>query len=172
MDVVVRPASALEQGRIEGLMQFYIYDWSEMEPPGSEALEVDGAGRFAAYPDLADFWRKSDRWPYLIEVRAQTAGFALLDTHSHLTGGQIERNMAEFFVLRKHRRRGVALEALHQILGLHPGRWEVAIAERNMAAKAFWRKAIESAPGVKDLHLAQGDGENWRGPIWCFRKAP
>jgi len=169
--VIVRPALASEQSCIEGLMQFYIYDWSEMEKPDSTAFGFNAEGLFDPYPGLSDFLEKPDHWAYLIEANGQIAGFALLNTHSHLTGEHIERNMAEFFVARKHRRRGVALEAVHQILRLHPGQWEIAVAERNIAAKLFWSKAIESGPGISELHLAEGDGEHWRGPIWCFRCA-
>jgi predicted acetyltransferase len=171
LDVLVRPALAGEQRLIEGLIQFYIYDWSEMERPDSDAFEVEANGQFEAYPDLGDYWSKAEHWPLVIAIGERVAGFALLNTHSHLSGGHIERNMAEFFVARKHRRRGVAAEALRQILHLHPGQWEVAIAERNMAAKAFWPKAIEDAPNVSGLYLTQGDGDHWRGPIWCFRAA-
>jgi len=170
--VVVRAALASDQACIKGLMQFYIYDWSEMGRVESPAFAFNANGQFDPYPDLADYWERPNHWPFLIEVDAHTAGLALLNTHSHLTGGYVERNMAEFFVARKHRRRGVALEAVHQILRQHPGHWEIAVAERNVAAKTFWPKAIESAPGVGDLHVAEGDGEHWRGPIWCFRKAP
>ena len=171
MSVVVRPALAPEQERIEGLMQFYIYDWSEMEKPGSTAFGFNANGQFDPYPGLSDFWEKPDHWAYLVEANGQTAGFALLNTHSHRTGEHIERNMAEFFVARKYRRRSVALEAVHQILRMHPARWEIAIAERNIAAKMFWPKAIESAAGITELHLAEGDGKHWSGPIWCFRCA-
>jgi len=169
--VIVRPALASEQSCIEGLMQFYIYDWSEMEKRDSTAFAFNAEGLFDPYPGLSDFLEKPDHWAYLIEANGQIAGFALLNTHSHLTGEHIERNMAEFFVARKHRRRGVALEAVHQILRLHPGQWEIAVAERNIAAKLFWSKAIESGPGISELHLAEGDGGHWRGPIWCFRCA-
>lgn len=172
MDVLVRPALIGEQACIEGLMQFYTYDWSEMEQPESEGFSFNADGAFDAYPGLSAYWSEPDRWPYLIEADGRLAGFALLNTHSHLTGDHVERNMAEFFVARKYRRRGVALDAVHQILRMHPGKWEIAIAERNVAAKLFWPKAIESAGGVSDVELAQGDGEHWRGPIWCFRKAP
>lgn len=166
--VLVRAAAASEQRLIEGLMQFYIYDWSEMERPDSDAFEVGADGQFEAYPDLEQYWSKPNHWPLVIAIGERVAGFALLNTHSHLTGGYIERNMAEFFVARKHRRRGVAAEALRQILRQHPGQWEVAIAERNAAAKAFWPKAIENASNVTNLQRAQGDGEHWRGPIWRF----
>jgi len=169
--VIVRPALASEQSCIEGLMQFYIYDWSEMEKPESPAFTFNANGQFDPYPDLADYWKKPEHWPFLIDVDGRTAGFALLNTHSHLTGSHVERNMAEFFVARKHRRRGVALKAVHQILRQHPGQWEIAVAERNVAAKMFWPKAIESALGISDLHLVEGDGDRWRGPIWRFRCA-
>ena len=113
------------------------------------------------------YWTDPDRWPLLIRVNGEAAGFALINTHSH-HGGQVERNMGEFWVARKHRRGGVGAEALRQILALHPGRWEVAIAERNLAARAFWPRAIAAAPNVRELRETAGDGEHWIGPIWTF----
>jgi predicted acetyltransferase len=79
--------------------------------------------------------------------------------------------MGEFFVLRKHRRQGAALAAFHQILEAHTGKWEIAVAQRNTVARAFWEKAIRAADNVSDLHSVEGDGEHWRGPIWCFHVA-
>ena len=76
--------------------------------------------------------------------------------------------MGEFFVVRQHRRHGVATEAVQQVLSLYRGRWEVAVAERNVAAKAFWPKAIASAPNVSGIQRLEGDGVLWRGPIWTF----
>ena len=167
-DVVVRPATAAEEPLIAGLFQFYAYDFSEMEPPGSTDMAFNAAGAFDPYPYLDDYWRAPDRWPLLILVGDELAGFALVNTHSHLTGGEVERNMAEFFVARKHRHGGVAQQAVRQVLARHPGRWEVAVVERNVAAKSFWPKAITSAPGIADLTRLEGDGEHWRGPIWTF----
>ena len=169
--ILVRPAAASERGLIEGLFQFYAYDWSEMEPPGSDAFEFDGQGRFLASLDLEAFWRKPDCWPLLIELDGRTTGFALINALSH-RGGVIDRNMAEFFIARKHRRRGAAAAAVREILRAHPGRWEVAIAQRNAVARAFWPKAIEAAGNVSGLHAVEGDGVHWRGPIWCFEAAP
>jgi predicted acetyltransferase len=80
--------------------------------------------------------------------------------------------MAEFFVARKHRRCGVATEAVRQVLRLYPGYWEVAVAERNLAARAFWPRALAAAPNICQLVRLDGDGEHWRGPIWSFRAVP
>lgn len=167
--VTVRVATASEKPLIDGLMQFYIYDWSEMEPPESTAFDVGANGLFAPFPGLADYWTTPDHVPLLIQLGAATVGFALLNTHSHLTGSAIARNMAEFFVMRQHRRQGVAMAAVGRILAAYPGDWEIAIATRNVKAIAFWPRAIGAAANVRDLREAQGDGAHWNGPIWCFR---
>ncbi len=166
--VKVTPATEAERPLIEGLFQFYAYDFSEMEPPNSSDFEFDEQGQFGAYEDMADYWREPDRWPLLIRIDGRLAGFALINNHSH-HGGRVERNMAEFFVARKFRRGGVASEAVRQILARYPGRWEVAVVERNTAALAFWPRAIAATPGVWDLNRNEGDGVHWRGPIWTFR---
>jgi predicted acetyltransferase len=168
--VRVAPAAAAERPLVEGLARFYIYDFSELEPAGSDALDFDAQGSLGPLPHMADYWRDPDRHPLLIRVGDKLAGFALINSHSH-RGGQVERNMAEFFVARKFRRHGVASEAVRQVLALYPGRWEVAVAERNAAAKAFWPRAIAAA-GVTGLTEVAGDGRHWRGPIWCFDTAP
>jgi predicted acetyltransferase len=69
------------------------------------------------------------------------------------------------------RRRGVATQAVRQILARYPGHWEVAVAERNLGAKTFWPRAIAAAPNFDRLVRLEGDGEHWRGPIWSFRSA-
>ena len=167
--VSVTPAIRGERPLIEGLLQFYFYDFSEMEPAGSSDFDFDARGSLGDYPYLDAYWREQGRWPLLIRVGGKLAGFALINTVSHRDGGFVERNMAEFFVARKYRRHGVASDAVRQILALHPGRWEVAVVERNAAAKLFWPRAIAAAPGVSELARIEGDGEHWRGPIWTFR---
>ena len=167
MSVTVTPAAPGEKPLIEGLFQFYAYDFSELEPAGSADFAFNAEGRFEPYPYMDAYWSEPDRWPLLIRVGGEAAGFALVNTHSH-RGGVVERNMGEFWVARKHRRGGVGAQALHQILALHPGRWEVAVAERNTAAKAFWPRAIAAAPNVTGLERLEGDGEHWTGPIWTF----
>ena len=165
--VTVRLARRSEKALIEGLSQFYIYDFSELEPAGSADFEFDRRGRFPPLPYLDEHWRREGLSPLLIHVEQRTVGFALLNTFSH-GGGTVERNMGEFFVARKYRRRGIAMRAVREVLRQYPGRWEVAVAERNLAAKAFWPRAIAAAPNVSDLVRREGDGEHWRGPIWSF----
>src|SRR6202020_509129 len=70
------------------------------------------------------YWRLDGFRPLLIRVRQHLAGFALINTRSR-RNSSIEHNMAEFFVARKHRRRGVATEAVRQILAQYRGHWEL-----------------------------------------------
>jgi predicted acetyltransferase len=165
--ITVGEAGFAEQPLIEALAQFYIYDFSEMEPPESSNFEFDNTGSLGKLPYIEDYWREAGRHALLIRSAGRVVGFALINSHSH-RGGSVERNMGEFFVARKHRRRGVATEAVRQVLLQFPGRWEIAVAERNMAAKAFWPKVIAAASNVTDLVRLEGDGVLWRGPIWTF----
>jgi predicted acetyltransferase len=167
-DVSVTPVRAGERGLVEGLFQFYAYDFSEFARPESRDFDFDDQGRLASYPHLDSYWSEADRWPLLIRVGGAAAGFALINTHSH-RGGRVERNMAEFFVARRFRRRGVAMQAVHVILGMHPGEWEIAVSERNHPARAFWPRALAAAPNVSGLMTHEGDGERWSGPIHAFR---
>jgi predicted acetyltransferase len=98
----------------------------------------------------------------------RVAGFALVNTLSHC-GERIERNMAEFFVARKYRRPGVAVEAARQVFAMHPGTWEIAVAQRNAPAKAFWPKAIAGAPNTSLVRVSEHQDDRWRGPIGHFR---
>jgi predicted acetyltransferase len=170
-DVEVRTAAEIERPLLEGLMQFYLYDFSELEPADSPEFELEANGLFKPYKHLGAYWREPGRIPLMISKRGLPVGFALLHDHSH-SGMPVDHNMAEFFVVRKHRRGGVASAAVARILAAYPGRWEIAIVERNLGAQAFWPKAIAAAPGVKDLHPMTGDGVQWSGPIYRFVVAP
>ena len=168
--VSVRLADDSERTSIERLSQFYIYDFSEMEPPGSNEMEFSEQGGYRPLPEIDSYWRVEGFRPLLIRVKDRLAGFALINTRSRHSG-RVEHNMAEFFVARKYRRRGVAAEAVCQVLARYPGHWEVAVAERNVAARAFWPRAIGAALNVSELVQLEGDGKHWRGPIWSFRSA-
>ena len=124
-------------------------------------------GRFGAYRYLPDYWVEGDRVPLLVRFEGRLVGFALLNAVTH-SGVPADRNMAEFFIARKYRRRGVGLVAARAIFGRYPGLWEVAVARRNTGALAFWRRAIggyELARGVEEVDLAAAD---WDGPILRF----
>ena len=150
MTVVTRLARPEERPLIEGLFQFYFHDFSELYPGVSAGWDIDGDGRYGAYDYMDGYWRDAERRPYLIEADGRTAGFALVNAHSH-RGEPIDHAMAEFFVIRQFRRSGVGLTAAQAIFAANPGRWELAIAAPNAGARAFWPKAVLDTPGVGEF---------------------
>jgi len=62
------------------------------------------------------------------------AGFALVHHKSKLSAADDVWDMAEFFVLRRHRRAGVGMRAAHILFETHAGAWEVRQRAANAAA--------------------------------------
>lgn len=166
-EVDVALAGESDRRLIDGLAQFHIYDFSEFDPAESDDFEPRADGRFEPIPHFDSYWREDSRLALLIRRGDRPVGFALIDAVTH-GGPPVDRGMAEFFVLRKHRRAGVASAAVRAILTRWLGRWEVAVGERNAGARAFWPVAVAAAPGVRDLTTLEGDGVHWTGPILRF----
>lgn len=160
-------ARADEKSVIANLLQLYTHDFSEFWA-GTERGEVGADGLFPAYPFLDAYWEEESRVPLLLRIGGHVAGFALLNAVSH-GGFPADRNMAEFFILRKHRRGGAGTVAAHEIFTRYPGQWEVAVARANTAALAFWRRAVASAPGVSDIEEHDIATFSWDGPVLRFR---
>ena len=75
--------------------------------------------------------------------------------------------VAEFFVLRKHRRTGVGTRAAHEVFRRFPGRWEVPVASYNIPALRFWRNVVRAMPAAA-LQEHAGDGQRWSGTVLTF----
>lgn len=165
--VEVKTATKRQRGAITNLMQLYIHDFSE-QWAGRPEGELGEDGRFEAYPFLPLYWREADRIPLIIRCGGQLAGFALVNRVSHV-GAAVDRNMAEFFVVRKHRRDGTGTAAARTIFARYPGLWEVAVARANLGALSFWRRAIGACPGVTGLEEIDVADESWDGALFRFR---
>lgn len=166
-DIELRRAKPSERVAIENLFELYVHDFSEQwwdRPDG----EVNDDGRFVENLPLDAYWSQEGHIPLLLRLNGHLVGFALLDDRSHSGGGELDRNMAEFFVLRKHRRGGVGTSAAQAIFSAYPGRWEADVARRNTGALAFWRKAISSHPGVSDIEEYDLNNELWNGQVLRF----
>jgi predicted acetyltransferase len=155
------PAARDDQATLENLLQLYAYDFSER---GTVAIDDDG--RFADYP-LDGYWVDAWRHPFLLRVDGKLAGFVLIAARSRLTGADGVFDMAEFFVLRGFRRKGVGLAAAFAAFDRFAGRWEVRQRATNAPATAFWRHAIgRYTDGKYDETIWSGD--TWSGPVQTF----
>ena len=74
---------------------------------------------------------------------AEPVGFAMVARGSAGPGrAACDYRMAEFFVARTFRRRGVGRLAVELILNRFAGRWEITEYLRNPVAVAFWRRVV------------------------------
>ena len=144
---------------IEALLQPYLHDFSAWAAPGSPHGEVGEDGRFPG-PDLDPYWAEPDHHALLFRAATGIAGFALVNRWSALDL-PVDHAVAEFFVLRKHRRAGIGTAAARALFARLPGQWEIPIAGYNRDALPFWRRATEGL-GASE---ARGDGRRWAGPV-------
>jgi predicted acetyltransferase len=159
--ISLSPAAADERGVLENLFQLYAYDWSDLG-----MLDILDDGRFADYP-FDGYWRDDWRHPFLLRVDGKLAGFALVSARSRLTGAAGVFDMAELFVMRKHRRKGVGQAAAYAAFDRFAGPWEVRQRDENVAATAFWRRVIARYTDGKFQERRWNDA-TWTGPVQTF----
>ncbi|MEM1057102.1 MAG: GNAT family N-acetyltransferase [Bacteroidota bacterium] len=135
--VTLQEASREDTPVLRQLLNLHLHDLSEFEP-----ADLGADGRFA-YPYLDLYWTEVGRHAFLVRVESALAGFALVNTHVYLEGS--ERSLAELFIARRYRGRGVGRHVVRDVLGRSPGVWEIRVQERNRPARAFWRAVLEES---------------------------
>lgn len=154
--IEISPATQDQQPILANLLEFYAHDFSEIVD-----LEIGEDGRFG-YPPLPLYWSEPSRHSFLIRIDGQLAGFALVKQGSELTGNKAAWDMAEFFILRGYRRRGIGVHAAHQVWKRFPGPWEVRVMHANTSALHFWANAVAAFTGQSiDPHSIDHNGKRW-----------
>jgi predicted acetyltransferase len=161
---LLAPAGRDERPLLENLFQLYCYDFSEMM-----LGDVQADGRFAL-PPLDPYWSDPRRHPFVLRVDGHPAGFALACQTSRITGDPQTWDVAEFFVMRRYRRKGVGAQAARELFDRFRGRWEVRQTRANVAATQFWRRVIAQYTGGRYTE-ATHDDDRWRGPVQSFENA-
>ena len=161
MNIEIQPASLEEKIILRHLMELYAYDFSEFEH-----CDVDAHGLFG-YDYLDHYWTEPGRYPFLVRVEGKLAGLVLVRTLDE-SETNLTLSMAEFFILRKYRHRGIGRVVAQRIFDMFPGQWSVAQVENNHAAQAFWRKVISeyTQGNFQETWL---NNEEWQGPVQTFR---
>lgn len=141
---------------LANMLELYAHDFSEFVD-----LKLGADGRFG-YERLPLYWMESGRHPFFIKAGGCLAGFVFVCRGSEVSGDADVWDVAEFFVVRGLRGRGVGTEAAHEVWRKFPGRWEVRVIERNRKAKEFWARAIKDFIGeaVEPTPFDEG-GEGW-----------
>ncbi len=128
------PAREADRDVLQAMGRFYVYDMSEYTgwpcPP-------DG---LYACADFGAWWSEPGAHCFFIAVGGERAGFVLIDRHGSLPA--TEYNVAEFFVLRKFKGRGVGRSAATMVFDRFRGPWETMQRLDNQGAIEFWRKVV------------------------------
>jgi predicted acetyltransferase len=153
-----------QESVLANLLELYAHDFSEFSP-----LEINDVGRFG-YPRLPLYWTEPHRHPFLIKADNRLAGFIFVQQESQLNGDRNIWDVAEFFVLRGQRRRGVGIKAAHATWHRFSGSWEVRVMWHNPAAKEFWRAAVSEFTGqAADARLFESGGTRWH--VFSFQSS-
>ena len=148
----IRPIRPGERAAVRRLVQLYLYDL------GGDRWRVEADGSFAPASWHKRFWAKRGKHHFVIRVDGRLAGFALVGDRAGFAGEGV-REISEFFVLRKYRRRRVGARAARLLFTRFPGRWEVAELVWNVTAQRFWRRLIArcAAGDVVERRRRNGD---------------
>ncbi len=152
----VIPATPDQLPILANLLELYAHDFSEFHN-----LEIGEDGRFG-YQPLPLYWSEPNRHPFLIRVDGKLAGLVFVKKGSDISGREAVWDMAEFFILRGYRRRGIGTKVAHKVWRQFPGSWEVRVMQANVSAKRFWADAISTFAGsvIHPVRIENG-GECW-----------
>jgi len=139
--VEVLPAAREQEPVLANMLELYAYDLSDVVD-----LQLSPDGRYH-YPRLSLYWQEETRFPFLVKVGGHLAGFVLVSRGSLISGDPQIWDMAEFFVMRSYRRRGIGAAVAQEIWRRFPGPWDVRVLESNQPAQAFWESTIGAFAG-------------------------
>jgi predicted acetyltransferase len=129
-------ATVQDEATLANLLELYVHDFSEFH-----SMAIGPDGRYG-YPTLSLYWREPGRYPFLVKLGESLAGFVLVQKCSQISGSGSIWDLAEFFVLRGFRRRGIGSDIARAVWTRFPGSWEVRVMRCNSAAYQFWQRAI------------------------------
>ncbi len=154
--IVLEPIVRDQAFVLANLFELYVHDFSEQVP-----LDLKPNGRFDVPVDER-WWQSDEHFPFFIRTGGKLCGFALVRRGSRVSAVTDVMDLAEFFVVRGARTKGVGTSAAHALFAAFPGGWEIRIRQTNVAAGIFWRKVAERwADGSTTATAYAAAGVDW-----------
>lgn len=121
---------------IQNMAAYYAYDISEYM---GWAQQKDGTHSIGM--DFIKYWNEKNTFPFIIKYKNELAGFAIVD--KKVTEEKSDYNMAQFFILRNIKGKGVGKHVAFQCFDKFHGQWEIFVMPNNEGAYRFWRSTIK-----------------------------
>jgi predicted acetyltransferase len=141
--VSVRDARGAARDRewIESVYRDYLDDLSPLNTGVFSATSLGEIG-YSESDQLSRWFGDPSVNPLVILRGNEPVGFAMVARGAMPGRPPVDYRMAEFFVGRTHRRRGIGRLAVELILNRFAGRWEITEYLRNPVAESFWRRVV------------------------------
>lgn len=139
IEIKLIPALKKDKKIIQNLGRFYVYDMSRY-CGFLKGWETPENGLYACR-DLSSYWSEPNRYPFLIKIHDELAGFVLVNKMGSLP--KIDWNMGEFFLISKFQGKGIGREIAKRVFDQFPGIWEVMQIPENRGAVSFWEKVVD-----------------------------
>jgi predicted acetyltransferase len=157
-DFELRSAAPSDRLPIYRMLELYQHDLSDVWDQ-----DLDGHGEYGY--QLDEYWSDKKCRPYVVLVDSRYAGFALVNEKVILPEGDFW--LAQFFIAKKFRRRGLGSAVASALFSALPGRWQVGQMPLNYPAQAFWRSAIGKHTSGKYVESRIVSGL-WQGTLQQF----
>lgn len=133
------PATLNDHPIIQNMARFYVYDMSEYL--GKEkGWEIPADGLYECI-DFKKYWEDKNSFPFIVRYKNEIVGFVIIDKKG--SSAEIDFNMAQFFILRKFKTKGIGKYVAQKCFKEFPGIWEVMVLPGNEGAYRFWRATIK-----------------------------
>ena len=158
LNVQVVAATLDQMPVIANLLELYAYDFTEF---WSFDIGDDG---FYGYKDLPLYFSAPHRYPHIIFVNGKIAGLVMVQRGAPISEDPLRYDMAEFFIMRKFKRKGVGTFSALETFSRYVGPWQVRCLMENKTAHAFWKKTIERLQGFSP----QQEEKVVNGELWTI----
>ncbi len=110
---------------------------------------------------------EDDRYIYILTGSDSIIGFAFVN--KHLRFNKDGFSVAEFYIQKKHEKKGYGRRLAEHVFGQFLGNWEVAVSLKNILARKFWKQVVSS---YTDGKFIEKKTPSFSGYGFVFNNAP
>ena len=138
MKIEIIPAGEKYRSIVTNLARYYIYDFSPYIHQQSEWYRCQKGGNFNS--GMGHYFKDPASSVFLIRVDGEWAGFAMV--RAMQDDPDVDFNLAEFFITRPLRGKGIGRHVAHTLFDKFKGRWDLLVLPANEPAILFWEKVV------------------------------